>query len=293
MPTIEERMPRTERHIRPQQMTEVGAQSPSDKHIRWIAVASVSPNPNQPRRIFDEQALEELASSIREIGLIQPITVRALDNDRYELVSGERRLRACARLGKTHIDAIVLPASTEDSAMMALIENLQRADLHFLEEAEGYAMALQEFRMSQEEMAQRIGRSQSAVANKLRLLRLSDAVRSELRAHALTERHARALLKLSDEQDRLAVARQAAERELNVRQTEALVAQTLERQRAAEAPQSGRKVITLMRDHRLYLNAFRDIVQQMQRAGIHAEYTVQDRGEVLELRVILPRSHVG
>ncbi len=285
MPTTEERMPRTERRN--------SAQNPSDKHIRWVAIADVSPNPNQPRRMFDEQALEELATSIREIGLIQPITVRALGNERYELVSGERRLRACSRLGKTHIDAIVLLASKEDSAMMALIENLQRADLHFLEEAEGYAMALQEFQLSQEEMAARIGRSQSAVANKLRLLRLSDAVRTELRAHALTERHARALLKLSDEQDRLAVARQAAERELNVRQTEALVAQVLERQQVVEAPHTGRKVITLMRDHRLYLNAFRDIVQQMQRAGIHAEYTVQDRGEVLELRVVLPRSHVG
>ncbi|MDR3051463.1 MAG: ParB/RepB/Spo0J family partition protein [Oscillospiraceae bacterium] len=255
------------------------------KQVCWVEIARIAPNPSQPRQAFDPQALAELAASIRQVGLIQPITVRAASPMAYELVSGERRLKACQSLGMTHIDAIVLSAGPEDSALMALIENLQRADLHYLEEAEGYAAAMRRFSLSQAELANRVGRSQPAMANKLRLLRLGEPVRQALRDHGLSERHARALLPL-DEAEQLRVARQAIQQDLNVRQTEALVAQALAARRAQI---TGQRVISLMRDHRLYLNAIRDVVRQMQGAGIAAECTVQNLDDALEVRVRMPR----
>lgn len=258
------------------------------KQVCWINLDNIAPNPNQPRTVFDSAALEDLAASIRQHGLLQPITVRALDTQQYELVAGERRLRACRLLGMTHIDAIVVPGSIQDSALLALIENLQREDLHFFEEAEGFLSVLQAFKLSQEELATHVGKSQSAIANKLRLLRLEADVRQIITEGGLTERHARALLKLTAPKDRLEVATQAVRHHLNVRQTEALVEQLLERQKGlALHPQ--RKIISLMRDHRLYINAIRDIVQQMQSTGITADYTIVDMGDRIEMRVIMPR----
>jgi ParB family chromosome partitioning protein len=257
------------------------------KQVCWLEMERIAPNPNQPRKTFDQAALRELAESIRQCGLLQPISVRALDAEGYELISGARRMAACRMLGMTHIDAIVLPASPQDSALLALIENLQREDLHYFEEAEGYAAVLRRFSLSQEELAARIGRNQSTVANKLRLLRLNPAVRAVQRGHGQTERHARALLRLPDEQDRLRVAEQAAAKSLSVQQTEALVALTLEKLRQRDQPH--RRVISLMRDHRVYINAIRDIIQQMKASGITADYSLQDLGDRIEMRVVMPR----
>jgi len=248
---------------------------------------AIAPNPNQPRQVFYEAAIRDLAESIRQCGLLQPITVRALEAGRYELISGARRMAACKLLGMARIDAIVMSASAKESALLALIENLQREDLHFFEEAEGYASVIERFQLSQEELASRIGRSQSTVANKLRLLRLSQPARELLRRHELTERHARAMLRLPDDADRLKAIAQAAARGLNVRQTEALVAQTLEKQ--SRKPAVKRKVISLMRDHRLYINAIRNIIQQMKASGITADYSLQDMGDHIEIKVIMPR----
>lgn len=259
----------------------------SGKQVRWLAMDLISPNPNQPRQTFDQGALRELAESIRQCGLLQPISVRTLDAGRYELISGARRMAASKLLGMTHIDAIVQQASSKESALLALIENLQREDLHYFEEAEGYASIIQRFALSQEELAVRIGRCQSTVANKLRLLRLSQQVRDLLRRHELTERHARALLRLPEDADRLKIVAQVAAKGLNVQQTEALIAQVLEKQREREGPH--RKVISLMRDHRVYINAIRNIIQQMKSSGISADYTLQDMGDHIEMRLIMPR----
>jgi len=257
------------------------------RQVRWLTMEAIAPNPNQPRQVFDEGAIRELAESIRQCGLLQPITVRALDAGRYELISGARRMAACKLLGMSRIDAIVMSASAKESALLALIENLQREDLHYFEEAEGYASVIERFQLSQEELASRIGRSQSTVANKLRLLRLGQPVRELLRRHQLTERHARSLLRLHEEGDRLKAVAQAVARGLNVQQTEALVAQMLEKQR--REPATPRKVISLMRDHRLYINAIRNIIQQMKASGITAEYSLQDMGDRIEMKVIMPR----
>ena len=257
------------------------------RQVRWLAMDAIVPNPNQPRRTFDEAAIRELAESIRQCGLLQPVTVRALEAGRYELISGARRMAACKLLGMARIDAIVMSASATESALLALIENLQREDLHYFEEAEGYASVIERFTLSQEELASRIGRSQSTVANKLRLLRLSQPVRDMLRRHELTERHARALLRLSEDADRLKAVAQAVARGLNVQQTEALIAQMLEKQ--TQNPPVRRKVISLMRDHRVYINAIRNIIQQMKASGISADYSLQDMGDRIEMRVIMPR----
>ena len=257
------------------------------RQVRWLTMEAIAPNPNQPRQVFDEEAIRELAESIRQCGLLQPIAVRALEAGRYELISGARRMAACKLLGMARIDAIVMSASAKESALLALIENLQREDLHYFEEAEGYASVIERFKLSQEELAARIGRSQSTVANKLRLLRLNQPVRDALRRHQLTERHARSLLRLPDDADRLKAVTQAGARGLNVQQTEALVAQMLEKQR--RQPPAPRKVISLMRDHRLYINAIRNIIQQMKASGITAEYSLQDMGDRIEMRVVMPR----
>ncbi|MEG0767372.1 MAG: ParB/RepB/Spo0J family partition protein, partial [Clostridia bacterium] len=160
----------------------------ASRQIRWIPIESIRPNPRQPRKQFDADALGELAASIRQVGLLQPITVRAIGAQGFELIAGERRLRACQQIGMAQIEAMVLPVHDGDSALMALIENLQREDLHYFEEAEGYLAIMRMHGLSQEELALRIGRSQSAVANKLRLLRLEDPVRTILCEGRLAER---------------------------------------------------------------------------------------------------------
>jgi ParB family chromosome partitioning protein len=169
------------------------------KNITYLSIDSVRPNPYQPRKQFGKGALEELCESIQQYGVIQPINVRKITNNNYELVAGERRLRAAIMAGLKEIPAIVININDNDSAVLALIENLQR-NLNYLEEAEGYSNLINEHGFTQEELAQKIGKSQSTVANKIRLLRLSPLVKKILSDNNLTERHARALLKLHDEQ---------------------------------------------------------------------------------------------
>ena len=264
----------------------------SARGIWSIPVQLVLPNPRQPRRAFDGQALDALADSIRQVGLLQPISVRKLDADKFELVAGERRLRACRQLGFVYIDAVVVQASGERSALLALVENLQREDLHFLDEAEGYAAVLEESRMTQEWLAIRIGKSQSAIANKLRLLRLEPDIRDALRRTKLTERHARALLWLPAGLQRAAMERMDAQK-LTVSQGDALVTSML-----AVLPDKGspalRKVITIIRDHRLYVNAIADIVRHMKLAGIDADSSVREEADQIEIIVRVPvRKRVG
>ena len=258
----------------------------SAQSVWSIPVQEVLPNPHQPRRSFDGQSLEALATSIRQVGLLQPIAVRAVDAARYELIAGERRLRACRQLGLTHIDALVLSTTEARSALLALVENLQREDLHYLEEAEGYAATLEECAMTQEALAAKIGRSQSAIANKLRLLKIDPSVREALRTSGLAERHARSLLRLPLSSMQMEAMRRMDEQKLTVKQSEALVASML----AAQPPptQKTRRVITIIRDHRLYINAIRDIIRQMQAAGLNAEAEIQDRDGYVEIVVRMP-----
>ena len=175
--------------------------------VLFLPVDAIQPNPSQPRRAFDQPALEELASSIQELGVLQPLTVRRREGQ-WELVAGERRLRAARMAGLETVPCLSIQTDSQSSSLLALVENLQRCDLHYMEEAAAIAKLISTYEMSQEEAARSLGRSQSAVANKLRLLRLSPACVELLRQHDLTERHARALLRLEGEAARLAALRQ-------------------------------------------------------------------------------------
>lgn len=244
------------------------------RQVCWIPMKEIHPNPAQPRQIFDDVKLMELASSIRRHGLLQPITLRKTAAG-YEIVMGERRYRACRILGFSHIDAFVLPTGPQESALLALIENIQRENLHYFEEAEAYDALLQQG-ISRDTLARQLGKSPSAIANKLRLMKLDRPLRDLLTEEGLSERHARALLSLPDSAARMRIARQAAIKRLTVRETEELVHKAL--QRLPVVPQ-GRRIISLVRDQRLYLNAIRSIVAQMQEAGFAAamEVTVGER----------------
>lgn len=187
--------------------------------VVFLPVKAICPNPSQPRKVFREEALEELSDSIRQHGILQPLSVRRVGT-RYELIAGERRLRAGILAGLTEIPCIVMRMTEEESAMTALVENLQRQDLDFIEEARGIDLLLRQWNMSQEQVAKLLGKSQSGVANKLRLLRHSPKVLEALRQADLTERHARALLKLSSEPQKMQTIEAIVRHNMSVSRTE-------------------------------------------------------------------------
>ena len=197
--------------------------------VVFLPPRSIRPNPAQPRKIFREQALEELAESIRQHGVLQPLSVRRVGNA-YELIAGERRLRAAKMAGLNEIPCIVMNMTDQESGMAAMVENLQRQDLDFVEEARGIAMLMENWSMSQEQAARLLGKSQSAIANKLRILRHSPPVLSALREGGLTERHARALLKLRSEPEKIMAISIIVKEGMSVARTERYIEQLLLRQ---------------------------------------------------------------
>ena len=192
-----------------------------------VPIDQIFPNPYQPRKTFDDEALADLASSIAQYGVLQPLLVAPAEDGRYLLIAGERRLRASRMAKLTEVPVIISEYTSQQIAEIALIENLQREDLHFLEEAEGYEQLMEQFHLTQEAMAARVGKKQSTIANKLRLLRLSGDVRKLLVEHELSERHARALLKIDDEAQRLEVLDIIIKRGYSVRQTDEYIAKLL------------------------------------------------------------------
>ena len=257
------------------------------RQVCWLPMDEICPNPQQPRKEFNDFSLLELASSIRQHGLLQPITVRETAGGGYEIIMGERRFRACRMLGFSHIDAFVLPATQGESALLALIENLQRENLHYFEEAEAYQSLLSQG-FSQDALARRLGKSVSCVANKIRLLKLEPELRHYLLEENLSERHARALLSLPDAAARRRIAQQAAAHHLTVRETEGLV-QRAQKRLPVPPQQPGRRVISLVRDYRLYMNAIKSVVAQMQETGMDAQLEMDEGEEWVELRLRIPR----
>ncbi len=258
----------------------------ASKKIHYIPINHIAPNPAQPRRHFEPEALRELSESIRLHGVLQPLTVQKGQYS-YILVAGERRLRAAGLAGLTTVPCVILDVSAEDSALLALIENLQRSDLHYLEEAEAISKLITTYRLSQEEVAAKLGKSQSAVANKLRLLRLSDGCVSLLRQYNLTERHARALLRLADEEQRLRALRHIGEHALNVAQSEAYIESLLLAQQTTPPP---RRPGYIIKDVRLFLNSIRRSVQIMQQAGVDAQVSREEDEESITLTVHIPKA---
>nr|WP_287411588.1 ParB/RepB/Spo0J family partition protein [Pseudodesulfovibrio sp.] len=189
--------------------------------VRMIPVGAISPNPHQPRREFSEEGLSDLAASIKTRGVLQPILVRSLSNNTYELVAGERRLRASKRAGLTEIPTLIREMSDQESLAIALIENLQREDLNAVEEALGYQRLQQEFGLSQEELARQVGKSRSAVANSLRLLNLPDSVQVDIQQGAISAGHGRAIMAVSAADAQESLHHRVVENGLTVRQAEA------------------------------------------------------------------------
>ena len=257
--------------------------------IENIAIDRVKPNPYQPRRVFSDNALEELATSILEHGLMQPITVRMI-GDSYELIAGERRLKASKIAGLETIPAVVVEVTTKDSAVLALIENLQRENLNFLDESQAYQIIMQDYGYTQQELAGTLGKNQSTIANKLRILKLSPKVQNLLIENKLTERHARALLKLPNEEYQLKVLEKVIKQELNVKRTEQIIEQMLVEIKKDEMIQhkSNQKVKTYIRDMRLVTNTITEAVNLIQKAGIDAKYTMKEHADSYEIRIKIP-----
>lgn len=261
------------------------------KRLVEVNVASIHPNPYQPRATFDEESIAELAQSIQQVGLLQPLLVRKVD-DGYELVAGERRLRAVTSLGMEKVACIVQQdIEDESSAMMALIENLQREDLHYLEEAQCYQKLLETYGLTQEELANRLGKSQSSIANKLRLLKLSDEVKAAMTEKRLSERHARALLKLTDDKQRLDAVEKIAEKGLSVKETEQMVEKTLNK--AYDEKQDGAKprpkLMRIVRDYRLFMNTINQAVNQLRESGMTVEVEQSDRADGVDIKISVTR----
>lgn len=240
----------------------------AEEQVRNIAVDAIVVSPFQPRVHIDDAALAELAASLAENGLLQPIVVRPVD-DAFELVTGERRWRASQRLGWETIPAIVRELTDEEAASLAMIENLQREDLSAVEEANGYRKLLEQFKWTQGELARRMGKSQSTIANKLRLLKLPDSVQERIMRHSLTERHARALLRLPDAETQERFAAEAEAGGWTVDETERRIEQHVSgRNDSVKNRRKNRRVVRVFKDMRLFRNSIMAVVRDMERTGL-------------------------
>ena len=257
--------------------------------VQYIPLGRIRPNPQQPRHSFDEEGLAELAASIRSCGILQPLTVRRA-GEGWELVAGERRLRAARIAGLREVPCLVAQVGEEDSALLALMENLQRRDLDCWEEAQAIARLISRYGLSQEEAARRLGRAQPTVANKLRLLRLPEDVRALLRENGLTERHARALLRLQDPEVQRRAAGDIVRRGMNVAQAEAYVEKLL--QSAQVTPPRGRSTY-IIKDVRLFLNSVDRGLHLMRQAGVDAGWDRQDTDREILLTIRIPKRASG
>lgn len=263
-----------------------------DRTLRRIRVSEVARNPNQPRKYFDPEAIAQLAESIRQYGVLNPLTVRRAPGGGYELVAGERRLRAARVAGLNDVPCLLIAADNEDSSAIALVENLQRRDLDFFEEAYGFKRLIDQYGLTQEEAARKVGKTQSAVANKLRLLRLSPQNMELIRSANLTERHARCLLRLHDDEERMNATHYIIENELNVSRSEEYIENLLEQKKHPELTEPPHKdnVVRLIKDVRFFLNTLNRAVGVMVDAGIGATVDRQENEDGITLTINIPHA---
>lgn len=257
-----------------------------ENNICYISTDLISPNIYQPRKNFNEETIDELAKSIEAFGIIQPLSVRKLGTDRYELVAGERRLRAAKKLGLEKVPAILVDITDKDSAAIALLENLQREDLNFIEEAEAYYNLIKDHSYTQEQLAEAIGKKQSTIANKLRILKLDAEVRSTLLENKLTERHARALLKLPTQEMQKRILAVVIKKNLTVKKTEELIEKELLKLTHQEIAADCKKRIKGVFSPRVYINTVRQVFDKY---GISAQYTSKDLDDCIQITVTIPK----
>ena len=251
--------------------------------IREIPADNIQPSRYQPRLHFDEDALEELAQSIRENGLIQPITVREM-GDHYEIIAGERRFRACIKAGFETLPCYIMSPSDEEAAQMALVENVQRQDLSAIEEAKSYVQIMRQASLTQEQVARKIGKSQSAVANKIRLLNLPEEIQEGVIDGKITERHARALLSVPQEKQKDAY-RKVVKEGWNVRQTEDFV-ETME---APKKRKRRQKTKGFARNIQIGINTINEGVKMIERMGIKVSVETTDTDDAVRMIIRFPK----
>lgn len=253
--------------------------------IILIPQEDIYPNPNQPRSRFDFDELEGLAQSIRQNGIIQPIAVRVNASGNYELISGERRLRASRLVGISLIPCIIMEASDEKSALFALIENMQRSDLGFFEEASAIEKLIVDFNMSRDDVCRKLGKAAPTISNKLRLLKLPEDVRLKITQEGLTERHARALLRLLTRAQLDRALSIISDKRLNVAESEKLIDQILSADKSSKKP-----TVKLFKDVRIFVNTLNHAVDTMRRAGIEADSAKSETDEYIEYIVRIPKT---
>ena len=262
-----------------------GVETTEDLKITRIPLETIEMNPEQPRKIFKDEELEELALSIRDYGVLQPILVRKTGMGKYSIIAGERRFRAAGMAGLSEIPAIIRDLEAEEAALIALVENVQREDLNYIEEARAYRKLMEEFHLTQNEIARKVGKQQSTISNKIRILTLPEDIQELLVNNKLTERHARAVLRISDENDRRKIITKIVKNNLNVKQSEKLIDDFL----AGLEEQRRKKNKINYISYKIYVNTIRKSFAQIKEMEEGAVFSQEDKGDVLELKITIPK----
>ncbi len=261
-----------------------------DNKVLLVPTISIRPNKTQPRKNFDEQDLRSLSQSIVQNGILQPLTVRRINMTEFELIAGERRLRAAVMAGISKVPCVVIKCNDKDSAVYALIENIQRRDLGMFEQARGIARLIRKYGLTQEQAAISLGKKQSTIANKLRLLRLTFDEQEWIASASLSERHARALLRIDDESLRREVLSKIIAENLNVSQTEAFITDTLMKRSPSVQYKPKQEKKAVVKDVRIFVNTINKALDTMRMSGINATSSKSETDEYIEYNVRIPKS---
>ncbi len=266
--------------------------SKDDNKVYQIPTIAIRPNKTQPRKNFDEKDLRSLSKSIVQNGILQPLTVRRINSTEFELIAGERRLRAAIMAGITRVPCVVIKCSDKESAVYALIENIQRKDLGMFEQARGIARLIRKYGLTQEQAALSLGKKQSTIANKLRLLRLTFEEQEWIISSSLSERHARALLRIDDEMQRREALSRIITDNLNITQAESLISDILMKREAPMLPEKVKKGETkiVVKDVRIFVNTINKAVDTMRLSGINATSSKNETDEYIEYTVKIPKA---
>lgn len=255
-------------------------------NFKEISIEQIITNPYQPRQIFNDDMIQDLSESIKIYGIVQPLVVRKLNNKKYELIAGERRLRAAKKAGLKKVPVIINQFSDKVSAVIALVENIQREDLNFIEEAEAYKKLIDTYKFTQKDIAERVGKNQSTIANKLRLLQLNKEIRTKIIKYKLTERHARALLLIKDVDKKLEIIDKIVENELTVKKTEELIKKinlnTIHKKKKKP------NIKKSLKDIRIINNTISQAVNMLKTTGYNVEYQMDELEDGYHVKISIP-----